>query len=314
MMNDDDKTIFFPQIYIRLRTSFEIMKQDVLIAIILKYIKTLNRKSPNFLYEIRAYNVLIKKIGMYPIINSKVIESMDITPNMKNKLNEWIKIRDPIDFEYKLRTITGIGSKLAKQLVDSGVDSMAKLKSKKVFDKLPIATQIDLIYKPIKRIPRHIIEYVEDITKSNKIPFVYVGSYRRGSSSSSDMDVLIKRNNPLPSNFIESLNKKIGTYVYFYEPYASGNSKISTILNIKKYKVKVKMDIFITNTVEYPFALLYSTGSKEFNIMMRSKCKKKGLLLNQKGLYKSDGSLIKCVSEKDIFKAVGMKYVLPTKR
>lgn len=290
------------------------MRQDVLIAIILKYIKTLDRKNPNYLYEIRAYNVLIKKIGMYPIINSKIIETMDITSNMKNKLNQWIKIKDPIEFEYKLRTLTGVGSKLAKQLIDSGVNTMAKLKSKKVFDTLPIATQIDLTYKPIKRIPRHIIKYVEDITKLNKIPFVYVGSYRRGSSSSSDMDVLIKRNKPLPLNFIELINEKIGAYVYFYEPYAFGNSKISTILNIKKYKVNVKMDIFITNKVEYPFALLYSTGSKEFNIMMRSKCKKKGLLLNQKGLYKSDGTLIKCATEKDIFEAIGMEYVSPLKR
>ncbi len=182
------------------------------------------------------------------------------------------------------------------------------------FEPATIATQIDLLYKPIRRIPRNIINYVEDITKSYKIPFIYVGSYRRGSSSSSDMDVLIKRNNPLPSDFIETLNKKIGTYVYFYEPYALGDSKISVILNVKKYKVNVKMDIFITNKLEYPFALLYSTGSKEFNIMMRSRCKKMGLLLNQKGLYKSDGTLINCVSEKDIFEAIGMVYISPLKR
>jgi len=308
-----DETIFFSEIYTH-KTYFIIMKQDVLIAIILKHIKTLDRKNPNFLYEIRAYNVLIKKIGIYPVINSKIIELMDITQNMKNKLNQWIKIKEPIDFEYKLRTLTGIGSKLAKHLIDSGVDTMAKLKSKKIFATLPIATQIDLLYKPIRRIPRNIINYVEDITKSYKIPFIYVGSYRRGSSSSSDMDVLIKRNNPLPSDFIETLNKKIGTYVYFYEPYALGNSKISVILNVKKYKVNVKMDIFITNKLEYPFALLYSTGSKEFNIMMRSRCKKMGLLLNQKGLYKSDGTLINCVSEKDIFEAIGMVYISPLKR
>ena len=148
------------------------MKQDALIAIILKHIKTLDRKNPNFLYEIRAYNVLIKKIGIYPVINSKIIELMDITQNMKNKLNQLIKIKEPIDFEYKLRTLTGIGSKLAKHLIDSGVDTMAKLKSKKIFATLPIATQIDLLYKPIRRIPRNSINNLKDITKSYQIPFI----------------------------------------------------------------------------------------------------------------------------------------------
>jgi DNA polymerase/3'-5' exonuclease PolX len=287
------------------------MKQDVLIAHILKHIRSLD-KSPNYIYEIRAYNVLIKKIRNFPIITKKEIEKMDITEHMREKMYKWIQIKEPIDFEYKLRTFTGIGSKLAKQLIDSGVDSMTKLRSKRIFDTLPLATRIDLIYKPIKRIPRHIIEYVENLTKSIKIPFVYVGSYRRGALSSSDMDVLIKRNRPLPDNFVDQLNSKL-TDIKFYEPYAMGESKISLILNIKKYRVNVKMDIFITNSTEYPFALLYSTGSKEFNINMRSRCKKLGYLLNQTGLYK-DGKLIECKTEKDIFKTLGMEFVPPNKR
>jgi DNA polymerase/3'-5' exonuclease PolX len=284
------------------------MKRDILIALILKHIKTLDKKKPGYLYEVRAYNVLIKKIVLYPIINDNIIDSMDISQNMKDKMHIWIKIKDPIEFEYKLQTLTGIGSKLAKQLIDSGVDSMAKLKRKNVFEKLPLATQIDLTYKPLKRIPRHVIEYIEKITKYHKIPFVYVGSYRRGSASSSDVDVLIKKE---PS--IEKINNLTGDQIYFYEPYARGDSKISLILKVKKYRINVKMDIFITTPVEFPFALLYSTGSKEFNIMMRGKCKTMGMLLNQKGLYKNT-VLIKCKTEKDIFSAIGMEYVQPFDR
>lgn len=293
------------------------MKRDVLIAIILKHIKTLDKKSPNFLYEVRAYNILIKKLGLYTIVNHKIIESMDITQHMKTKLNQWIKmdksinLQDSEDFEYKLLTLPGIGSKLAKQLIESGITSIAKLKNKRIFNTLPIATQTDLIYKPLRRIPRYIIEYVESITKSYKLPFVYVGSYRRDSSSSSDIDVLTKKK--IPADFINQLNDKIGDQILFYEPYAFGDSKISLILKVKKYKVNVKMDIFITTPKEYPFALLYSTGSKEFNIMMRGKCKKLGLLLNQKGLYRNT-ELIDCKTERDIFSQIELDYVLPKHR
>lgn len=290
------------------------MKQEDLIAHILIHIKSLDKTKSSFLYEIRAYNNLIKKVKALPSqICKKDIDDMDITDGMKYKLVEWIKSKKPIDFEYKLRTINGIGSKLAKELIHRGVDSMRKLRSKKIFESLPIATKVDLIYKPLKRIPRHIIEYAESITKSHKIPFVYVGSYRRGSSSSSDMDVLIKANKGLKSDFVDQLNTKLHKLITFHKPYAMGDSKISTILTIHKYNVNVKMDIFITNNVEYPFALLYSTGSKEFNINMRSICKKKGLLLNQNGLFK-DGVRIDCKGERCIFQELGMEYVPPSMR
>lgn len=289
------------------------MKQEILIAHVLKHMKTIDKTTNHYLYEIRAYNSLIKKIKSLPsIIKLADIMDMNITEHMKNRLLEFIRSKEPVEFEYTLQTFTGIGSKLAKQLVDSGVDSISKLKSKKVFTTLPLATQIDIIYNPLKRIPRHIISHVEKLTKSVRIPFTYVGSYRRDALSSSDIDVLIKAK--VPEDFIMVLNKKMGGKVKFHEPYASGKSKISTIVYIPKYSINVKMDIFITSPEEFPFALLYSTGSKQFNINFRAKCKSMGYLLNQKGLFDKKGNLISCKTEKDIFEYIGVNYIEPYKR
>lgn len=47
-----------------------------------------------------------------------------------------------------------------------------------------------------------------------------------------------------------------------------------------------KLDVFRAPVAEAVPMLLYATGSKEFNIAMRAKAKKMGLLLNQHGLFK----------------------------
>ena len=59
--------------------------------------------------------------------------------------------------------------------------------------------------------------------------------------------------------------------------------------------------------------ILYSTGSQMHNIHMRSVAKKQGYKLNQIGLYKGD-KLIPTTSEEEIFKLLGMPYVVPEKR
>jgi len=60
--------------------------------------------------------------------------------------------------------------------------------------------------------------------------------------------------------------------------------------------------------------LLYFTGSKGFNISIRSEARKKGLLLNQHGLFDNKGNRIPAYTEKEIFDALSVKYVPPNFR
>ena len=69
--------------------------------------------------------------------------------------------------------------------------------------------------------------------------------------------------------------------------------------------------------------LLYSIGSKKFNIKMRTLAKRKGYLLNQYGIfkYKADQKNISqsdepihVKSERDFFKILDIPYVLPINR
>jgi DNA polymerase/3'-5' exonuclease PolX len=59
--------------------------------------------------------------------------------------------------------------------------------------------------------------------------------------------------------------------------------------------------------------VLFLTGSKEFNIMMRGKAKEMGLKLNQYGLWQGE-RLIAARTERQIFAELGINYVSPRDR
>ena len=72
---------------------------------------------------------------------------------------------------------------------------------------------------------------------------------------------------------------------------------------------------------EAPVMKIFATGSGTFNIQFRKAALSKNLTLNEKGLYKIDSPKNKKVlgqvevdSEKDIFDAVGIKYLEPKDR
>jgi len=75
------------------------------------------------------------------------------------------------------------------------------------------------------------------------------------------------------------------------------------------------VDIYRTDPENFGAMMLFLTGPQEYNIIMRAKAKRKGMLLNQKGLYTRDTrELIASKTEKDIYDAMGMNYKEPELR
>ena len=87
-------------------------------------------------------------------------------------------------------------------------------------------------------------------------------------------------------------------------------------MGFSKYKDNYvrRIDIrFVTND-SFPSALLYFTGSGEFNVKMRNIAKEKGYKLSEYGLFDKDENKVKLKSEEAIFKFLGMEYVEPENR
>ena len=76
---------------------------------------------------------------------------------------------------------------------------------------------------------------------------------------------------------------------------------------------KIQFDITRVNKDEWASYLLYRTGPKELNIMMRTKAKLLSYKLNEHGLW-LDGEKIKTDTEADIFAELDMEYILPENR
>lgn len=188
-----------------------------------------------------------------------------------------------------------------------------------VFEFLPDATKADLIYNPNRQIPNKIIKEIDALLHKNLKGFKFdiAGSYRRNKPISRDIDIIVSSpSSKTTAQHWELFVSKVPPQIQFMPPYAQGEDKVSTMLKYKNYTCKV--DIFFTDPKEYMYMLLYATGSGQFNIRMRSIAKRKGYLLNQRGLYKKiSPNILEKVpvkNEKDLFKILGIKWLEPHER
>jgi DNA polymerase (family 10) len=96
---------------------------------------------------------------------------------------------------------------------------------------------------------------------------------------------------------------------------ASGETKASVLLNSG-----IQADLRVVSDAEFPFALMYFTGSKEHNVAMRHRAVERGLRLNEYGLFRSrtetrdPALLVACETEEDIFQRLDLHYVPPEMR
>jgi DNA polymerase (family 10) len=99
---------------------------------------------------------------------------------------------------------------------------------------------------------------------------------------------------------------------------ARGDTKSSVILN-----EGIQCDLRLVEPDEFPFALQYFTGSKEHNVELRSRARRKGWSLNEYGFSpveegKKKGASTsrppRCVDEPGIYRALGLTYIEPELR
>ncbi|GAB4323827.1 MAG: DNA polymerase/3'-5' exonuclease PolX [Candidatus Sumerlaeia bacterium] len=66
---------------------------------------------------------------------------------------------------------------------------------------------------------------------------------------------------------------------------------------------------------EFPFALMYFTGSKEHNVALRQRAQQLGFKLNEYGLFPEGGDRsVRCRTEQDVFKRLGLAFIPPELR
>jgi DNA ligase (NAD+) len=289
-------------------------------------------------FRARAYQKAQETIMAYPqdITSPTQLKGLPgIGDTIMDKLNEYVQTgtlrileREKVNPVNILADVYGIGPKKAKELVDKGITNIEQLRANQD-ELLNDIQKIGLKYyeQLLERIPRSEIQIYEQIfttTFSNiasksdpNAKFEIVGSYRRGAQNSGDIDVIITGNTGvIYKNFIDDLIKQgIITHVL-----SRGLSKTLVIAKLPGNHVARRVDFLYSPPEEFAFAILYFTGSKAFNTVMRQKALEQGYTLNEHGISimenkvkgKKVDQLFK--DEKDIFDFLKLAYKTPIER
>jgi DNA polymerase/3'-5' exonuclease PolX len=302
-----------------------------------------NTKNPKLKYIPANYRKFINVIksahaNLDSAVTDDAIEALDVTDHMKGKLKYYkqnprelaksmqAEEKEP-DLKSQLLELLGIGEVKIDELIAAGLKSVSQLKMKKYIAMLPDVTQKILQYQPDRKIPHENIKKVEPSIvslcdqKDGCQSIMLLGSYRRKTAASRDIDVMIVSDEKdILKTFMDKIKSTYGNDNVI--PYAIGNDKISILVrfdNIESFKSDklgvYKLDVFRSPVASAAAMMLYATGSKDHNILMRKNAKNKGFLLNQEGLYEREtNKLIPTNSEREIFDKIGMEYKEPHER
>lgn len=294
-------------------------------------------------FKARAYEKVIKSIQRLsrPIHSMNDLEGVEgIGKSIQSKIKEMIErggssaaqaVReDPRTNAYLvLQGIYGIGPAHSRSLLERypdirTIDDVRKiqLENPGLFTRHQKAG-IEWYEDLQKRIPRSEMmsheKYMTEVSREYGLILSLSGSYRRGNIESGDIDCILTHS---ASHSYEdgleyfcTLVKYLCHIGYIRHIFAHGRSKVLCICQLSPDHPGRRLDLLFTERSEYPYALLYFTGSQRLNIEMRKRAMELGYTLNEHEMCRKDRhSRVQVKSEEEIFKILGMKYLEPSER
>ncbi|MBS3142365.1 hypothetical protein J4464_03170 [Candidatus Woesearchaeota archaeon] len=202
---------------------------------------------------------------------------------------EVLKIKDKASLKRALvlrniRSLPGFGEKSEARLLRGIQDT--KGKRYPLEEILPLASKFE---QDVRKLP-----YVRKV--------IVAGSIRRREKTVGDIDVLVDSGDP------KRVMQYFTKYPLVRKVLTAGAKKSSVI-----WKNGIQVDIRVVPDESFGAALQYFTGNKAHNVRLRMLAIKKGLKLNEYGLFKGK-KRIAGESEDGIYKALGLKCPPPEKR
>ncbi|CAD6576336.1 MAG: hypothetical protein ASARMPREDX12_007849 [Alectoria sarmentosa] len=234
--------------------------------------------------------------------------------------------------------IYGVGLKQATKWVDQGHKSIPELLEKAHLtknQKIGIAHYEDFKTRiPRAEMDRH-DQYVRETCSKidNTIQFTIGGSYRRGAADSGDVDFIVTKPDAtidtLRTIVLDRIIPKLFDKDYLKVGLATTDkvdgSKWHGAAGLPGTTVWRRIDFLLVPWDEIGAALIYFTGNDIFNRSMRLLASKKGMRLNQRGLWNdvmrgrnreriTQGDLVEGRDEKKIFELLGVPWRPPHHR
>ncbi len=196
----------------------------------------------------------------------------------------------------KLRDLPGFGEKSEENI----------LKAIEVFKKSAGRFQINVAEEVAVKIVFHIRAFGKPIDSVTP-----AGSLRRGKETVGDLDVLVTlAQGKYARKSVDAISDHILAFPEIDQTLARGENKVSFVL-----KNGLQVDVRILEKEVYGAALLYFTGSKEHNVVLRGRANKMGYTLNEYALatLKAERPVAR-ETEEEIYAKLGLDYIPPELR
>jgi len=293
-------------------------------------------------YKIAAYKKVLDQILLIRTINSwEDLENVKgIGKSIKSKLEPIFNQTHIIDEKTcnnDVEKVYGIGPVTASKLMkDHNILSVEDLHRENSINpdllnrvqKIGLKYHNDLLHPiPRKEMDAHnkfinkiLYTFCDETTSDTDLIYSMVGSYRRKAKQSSDIDLIVSaQEEDIPQkDILHSIVDTFKHHNYIKEVLSLGDRKFMGIVKLpsKTAKKHRRLDILITSKKEYPFSLLYFTGSKNFNIEFRKNAKEHNVVLNEYGIFDNKGRRIDLDihTEADIFDYFNVPYLAPEYR
>jgi DNA polymerase (family 10) len=286
-------------------------------------------------FKVRAYENAARSIGGLEvhfgvlIDEEKLLELPGIGKAIAEKLAELYRTGKMLYFEelrttvpkglHEIMRLPGLGAKKARALwKELGITGSAQLEEaakagkiaklagfgektqSKILAALARADENEGFFLSSQAwaVARELLAYLNPVVLGAAV----AGSLRRGKSIVRDVDLLASAKEP--REVIEHFARSPAAA----EVIGKGGTKCSVRL-----WNGLQVDLRVVAEDEYAPALLYFTGSKEHNVLLRGRAVKRGWTLNEYGLFKGK-KRFEADSEEALYKLLGLAYVPPELR
>lgn len=186
----------------------------------------------------------------------------------------------------RVRTLPGFGEKTETALLAA-------------LDRPEVGSQ-RMLWAEADRCVRQVLEHMHGTPGVRRLE--PAGSYRRGRDTVGDLDFLLASDDGRPA--MDRLAALDGVERVLQR----GETKMSLRL-----ATGVQVDLRVVPEASFGAAWLYFTGSKNHNVVLRSRAKDRGLKVNEYGVFRGDRA-IAGRTEEEVYRALDLPWIPPELR
>lgn len=221
-----------------------------------------------------------------PATLTELLRIPGLGPKRVKTLTHELKIRSPSELqkaaqEGRVRTLAGFGEKTEQQILEALAARLAEAPRVKRAVATPYAEAL--------------VAYLEQASNVSRV--IVAGSYRRCRETIGDLDILVT------AHAGRTVADRFVAYREVRDVLAHGETKASVRL-----QSGLQVDLRVVPRESYGAALLYFTGSKAHNVVLRQLAQQRGMKLNEYGLFRGDKP-VAGETEESVYAALGLPWI-----